>query len=89
MIERLGLDDSSHVVEIASNYGYLLQFFHDRQIPVLGIEPADNVARVALQKGIPTLVEFFGQATARSLAADSAARPAARQQRARARPRSQ
>ncbi|MFI5037027.1 MAG: methyltransferase domain-containing protein [Solirubrobacterales bacterium] len=73
MIERLGLDDGSHVVEIASNDGYLLQFFHERQIPVLGIEPAANVAKVALQKGIPTLVEFFGQETARSLAAESAA----------------
>ena len=73
MTERLGLDERSLVVEIASNDGYLLQFFHDRQIPVLGIEPADNVAKVALQKGIPTLVEFFGQATARSLVGDSAA----------------
>jgi SAM-dependent methyltransferase len=73
MIERLGLDSSSHVVEIASNDGYLLQFFHERQIPVLGIEPAANVAKVALQKGIPTLVEFFGVQTARSLAAESAA----------------
>ncbi len=73
MIDRLGLDASSHVVEIASNDGYLLQFFHDRQIPVLGIEPAANVAKVALQKGIPTLVEFFGRETASSLAEDSAA----------------
>jgi C-methyltransferase C-terminal domain/Putative zinc binding domain/Methyltransferase domain len=73
MIERLGLNDSSHVVEIASNDGYLLQFFHERQIPVLGIEPAANVAKVALQKGIPTLVEFFGQETASSLAEESAA----------------
>ncbi|MGA2320200.1 MAG: class I SAM-dependent methyltransferase [Solirubrobacteraceae bacterium] len=73
MIERLGLDESSHVVEIASNDGYLLQFFHDRQIPALGIEPAANVAKVALQKGIPTLVEFFGQETARSLAGTSSA----------------
>jgi SAM-dependent methyltransferase len=73
MVERLGLDASSHVVEIASNDGYLLQFFHDRQIPVLGIEPAANVAKVALQKGIPTLVEFFGRATASSLAGESAA----------------
>jgi SAM-dependent methyltransferase len=73
MIERLGLDGDSHVVEIASNDGYLLQFFHDRQIPVLGIEPAANVAKVALQKGIPTLVEFFGRETARSLAGESAA----------------
>ncbi len=73
MIERLGLGEQSHVVEIASNDGYLLQFFHERQIPVLGIEPAANVAKVALQKGIPTLVEFFGQETARSLASESAA----------------
>jgi SAM-dependent methyltransferase len=73
MSERLALDGDSHVVEIASNDGYLLQFFHERQIPVLGIEPAANVAKVALQKGIPTLVEFFGQEAARSLAAESAA----------------
>jgi SAM-dependent methyltransferase len=73
MIERLGLGPSSHVIEIASNDGYLLQFFHERQIPVLGIEPAANVAKVALQKGIPTLVEFFGVKTAGSLAVESAA----------------
>ena len=73
MIERLGLDEHSHVVEIASNDGYLLQFFHERQVPVLGIEPAGNVAKVALQKGIPTLVEFFGRETARSLAGESSA----------------
>jgi SAM-dependent methyltransferase len=73
MVGRLGLDSDSHVVEIASNDGYLLQFFHDRQIPVLGIEPAANVAKVALQKGIPTLVEFFGRRSASSLAVDSAA----------------
>jgi SAM-dependent methyltransferase len=73
MVTRLGLDEGSHVVEIASNDGYLLQFFHERQIPVLGIEPAANVAKVALQKGIPTLVEFFGEVTARSLAQESAA----------------
>jgi hypothetical protein len=73
MVERLGLDETSHVVEIASNDGYLLQFFHERQIPVLGIEPAANVAKVALQKGIPTLVEFFGRETARSLAGESSA----------------
>ncbi len=73
MTDRLGLDGSSHVVEIASNDGYLLQFFHERQIPVLGIEPAANVAKIALQKGIPTLVEFFGVQTAQSLAEESAA----------------
>jgi SAM-dependent methyltransferase len=73
MVERLGLGDGSQVVEIASNDGYLLQFFQERQIPVLGIEPAANVAEVALQKGIPTLVEFFGRETARSLASESPA----------------
>ncbi|MCW3056726.1 MAG: SAM-dependent methyltransferase [Solirubrobacterales bacterium] len=73
MVAQLGLDEHSHVVEIASNDGYLLQFFHERQIPVLGIEPAANVAKVALQKGIPTLVEFFGRETARSLAKQSSA----------------
>jgi len=73
MVARLALNADSHVVEIASNDGYLLQFFHERQIPVLGIEPAANVAKVALQKGIPTLVEFFGVHTASSLAEESAA----------------
>jgi len=67
MVERFELGASSHVVEIASNDGYLLQFFRDRQVPVLGVEPAANVAKVALQKGIPTLVEFFGVDTATSL----------------------
>ncbi len=71
MIKRLDLGEESRVVEIASNDGYMLQFFHDRQIPVLGIEPAANVAEVAVQKGIPTLVEFFGLQTARSLAGES------------------
>jgi SAM-dependent methyltransferase len=73
MIERLGLDSSSQVVEIASNDGYLLQFFREREIPVLGIEPAANVAEVALGKGVPTLVEFFGRDTAASLAGESSA----------------
>jgi SAM-dependent methyltransferase len=73
MIERLGLDERSQVVELASNDGYLLQFFRERQISVLGIEPAANVAEVAKEKGIPTVVEFFGQDVARSLAGESAA----------------
>lgn len=67
VIERFELGARSHVVELASNDGYLLQYFHARGIPVLGIEPAANVAKVALQKGIPTLVEFFGIETAQSL----------------------
>jgi SAM-dependent methyltransferase len=67
MIERFGLDGSSHVVEIASNDGYLLQYFTERGVPVLGVEPAANVAEVAVAKGVPTLVEFFGVETARGL----------------------
>ena len=73
MIERFGLDATSKVVEIASNDGYLLQYFRDREIPVLGIEPAANVAEVAVEKGIPTVVEFFGEDVARRLADESAA----------------
>ncbi len=73
MVERFELGPESHVVELASNDGYLLQFFKERQVPVLGIEPAANVAKVALQKRIPTLVEFFGVQTARSLSEESKA----------------
>ena len=69
MQERFGLDESSYVVEIASNDGYLLQYFVEKNIPVLGIEPALNVAEVAQQKGIPTLTEFFGRDSASRLAA--------------------
>jgi SAM-dependent methyltransferase len=64
MIARLGLGAGSSVVEIASNDGYLLQYFQARGIPVLGIEPAANVAREAVARGIPTEVAFFGRATA-------------------------
>jgi SAM-dependent methyltransferase len=67
MIPRCGLGPESLVVEIASNDGYLLRFFKERQIPVLGIEPAGNVARAAEELGIPTLVRFFGTALAREL----------------------
>ncbi|MGH2852793.1 MAG: methyltransferase domain-containing protein [Solirubrobacteraceae bacterium] len=73
MIEQLGLGERSQVVELASNDGYLLQYFQERHIPVLGVEPAANVAKTALQKGIPTRVEFFGRETARSLTASSSA----------------
>lgn len=65
---RLGRD--SKVVEIASNDGYLLQNFVARGVPVLGVEPAANVAEVAKQKGINTTVAFFGEKTARDLVAD-------------------
>ncbi len=73
MVDRFGLDERSQVVEIASNDGYLLQYFSERGIPVLGIEPAANVARVAVERGLPTLVEFFGVETARRVAAESRA----------------
>jgi SAM-dependent methyltransferase len=68
--DRLSLGQRSFVVEVASNDGYLLQHFVKKQIPVLGIEPAANVAQVAIDKGIPTRVAFFGESLARELAAD-------------------
>lgn len=64
---RLSLGAASLVVEVGSNDGYLLQYFLERKIPVLGIDPAANVAHVAVQKGIPTLVKFFGSALAMEL----------------------
>jgi SAM-dependent methyltransferase len=66
--DRLKLGADSLVVEIASNDGYLLQHFQPLGVPVLGIEPAANVARAALQRNVPTLVEFFGTALAHRLA---------------------
>jgi len=70
MIERFDLGGSSQVVEIASNDGYLLQHFVKRGVPVLGVEPAANVAKVAVEKGIPTTVRFFGTETAKAIAAE-------------------
>jgi SAM-dependent methyltransferase len=67
--ERFGLTETSQVVEIASNDGYLLQYFVARGIPSLGIEPAANVAAVALNRGIPTIVDFFGEKMAYQLVA--------------------
>ena len=61
MISRFGLNSNSFVVEIASNDGYLLQWFLQKGIPVLGIDPAANIAAVAREKGIRTEVEFFGK----------------------------
>lgn len=69
MIERLTLNDKSQVVELASNDGYLLQYFVQQGIPVLGIEPAANVAKVAIDKGIPTIVKFFSDELAKEMAA--------------------
>jgi len=69
MTSRLGLNGNSFVVEVASNDGYLLQYFVNRRVPVLGIEPAANVAKVAIERGVPTLVEFFSTRVAKVLAA--------------------
>jgi SAM-dependent methyltransferase len=73
MVGRFGYDGSSQVVELASNDGYLLQYFKERGVPVLGIEPAGNVAQVAIEKGIPTRVEFFGVDSGGRLAQDAPA----------------
>lgn len=69
MMKRFAIDRQSFVVEVASNDGYLLQYFVQRDVPVLGIEPAANVAAVAVEKGVPTLVRFFGEQTATELVA--------------------
>jgi 2-polyprenyl-3-methyl-5-hydroxy-6-metoxy-1,4-benzoquinol methylase len=70
MITRFGFHSKSQVIEIASNDGYLLQYFHAAGVPVLGIEPAANVAQAAIAKGIPSRSVFFGRDTARELEAD-------------------
>ena len=70
MIERFGFNSNSQIIEIASNDGYLLQYFYQKGIPVLGIEPAANVAKVAEEKGIPSLVKFFGVSTAKDLVSE-------------------
>ena len=70
MVSRFGLNENSFVVEVASNDGYLLQYFMRQGVPVLGIEPAANVAKVAVQKGVPSLVRFFGTELAREMAAE-------------------
>jgi len=67
MTDRLGLGADSLVVELASNDGYLLQYFVERDIPCLGIEPAANVAKDAVERGVPTDVSFFGEEKARAL----------------------
>lgn len=69
MVERFQLGQGNLVVEVASNDGYLLQYFVQKGIPALGIEPARNVAKVAVEKGVPTLVEFFGVDCAKQLIA--------------------
>lgn len=67
MTDSLQLDGSSLVMEIASNDGYLLQHFVEKNIPVLGIEPAANIAEIAEEKGIRTSVQFLGEETAKSI----------------------
>jgi SAM-dependent methyltransferase len=70
MSEQLELGPQNLVIEVASNDGYLLQYFADLEIPVLGIEPAANTAEAARERGVPTRVEFFGTQLARDLAAE-------------------
>jgi hypothetical protein len=67
ILKRMKLNDRNLVVEVASNDGYLLQYFMEKDIPVLGIEPAQNVANVALEKGVPTRTSFFGEHYAQTL----------------------
>ena len=69
MTAQFQLDPKSLVIEVASNDGYLLQYFVRQNIPVLGIEPAGNVAKVAIARGVPTLVKFFGTQVAKELVA--------------------
>jgi hypothetical protein len=69
MIGRFDFNDRSKIIEIASNDGYLLQYFHAKNIPVLGIEPTANTAKVAIEKGIDTVVDFFGVTLAKELVA--------------------
>ena len=73
MIERFHLDSKSLVIELASNDGYLLQYFVEKRIPVTGIEPAKNVAEVAIKKGIKTIVDFFGVRMANMLIKENVA----------------
>jgi len=67
MVDRFRFDGKSQVIEIASNDGYLLQYFKERGIPILGIEPAKNVAKAAQEAGIPTIIDFFGTQMAKEL----------------------
>ena len=69
MIDRFGFSTESQVIEIASNDGYLLQYFKEKNVPVLGIEPTANTATAAKEKGIESVVDFFGVRLANSLVA--------------------
>lgn len=68
MIEKYGYNQNSRIIEIASNDGYLLQYFNERGIPAIGIDPAEGTAIEARKKGIETIVDFFGRRLAKSLA---------------------
>lgn len=68
MTERFGLSENVQVIEVASNDGYLLQYFKQKNIPVLGIEPTANTAKVAEEKGVESIVDFFGVRLAETLA---------------------
>lgn len=67
MIDLYGIDQNSFVVEIASNDGYLLQYFKEKNVLILGVEPSNTVAEVSIEKGIPTEEVFFGEQTAKSI----------------------
>ena len=71
MTARFGFNSSSQVIEIASNDGYLLQYFKEKNIPVLGIEPTANTAAAAKEKGIDSVVDFFGVRLAKKLAGEN------------------
>ena len=69
MTKRFGYNEDSIVIEVASNDGYLLQYFHQNNIPVLGIEPTANTAEAAKEKGVKSVVDFFGVRLAKELVA--------------------
>ena len=71
MCERFGFDENSQVIEVASNDGYLLQFFREKNVPVLGIEPTLSTAKAAREKGIETWTEFFGTELAEKLVSEN------------------
>ena len=70
IIQRFGVNSKSKVIELGSNDGYLLQYFKNKNIPVLGVDPALNVTKVAIEKGIPTLTKFFSYETAKHMKKD-------------------
>ncbi len=70
MVKRFGFDSHSRIIEVASNDGYLLQYFKKKGIPVLGVEPTANTAEVAMARGIDCIIDFFGVRLAEALAAN-------------------